>query len=177
MEIASGMAQMHALQPRIIHRDLKAANVLLSATDLDKAVAQVGDFGVAMAMETIKSTLSARGGTGTLVWMPPEAFKGDFSEMSDMFSFAVLMYEVLSLKLPHAGKSTAEITKLSMETFTVSKSLKKRGVSAAEQEKEWIEENPIHTRRQDLNLVQCGCYPALLDWVVMSWLNNLQRGC
>jgi serine/threonine protein kinase len=52
MEIASGMAQMHDLLPTsIIHRDLKAANVLLSATDLDKAVAKVGDFGVAMAME------------------------------------------------------------------------------------------------------------------------------
>ena len=109
MEIASGMAQMHALQPRIIHRDLKAANVLLSATDLDKAVAKVGDFGMAMAMETIKSTQSAGGGLGTLAWMPPEAFKGDFSEMSDMFSFAVLMYEVLSLVLPHAGKSTAHL--------------------------------------------------------------------
>jgi len=36
MEIASGMAQMHALPPRIIHRDLKAANVLLSPTDLGR---------------------------------------------------------------------------------------------------------------------------------------------
>ena len=58
---------------------------MLSATDLDKAVAKVGDFGMAMAMETIKSTQSAGGATGTLAWMPPEAFKGDFSEMSDMF--------------------------------------------------------------------------------------------
>jgi hypothetical protein len=44
------------------------------------------------------------------------------------------MYEVLSLKLPHAGKSAAEITKLSMEACTVSKGLEKRGVTAAEQD-------------------------------------------
>jgi len=55
---------------------------------------------MAMAMETIKSTLSSRSGTGTLAWIPLEAFRGQFSEKSDKFSFAVLMYEVLSLKLP-----------------------------------------------------------------------------
>ena len=121
MEIASGMAQMHALLPTsIIHHDLKAANVLLSATDLDKAVAKVGDFGVPMSMETIKSTQSAGGGTGTLAWIPLEAFRGQFSEKSDKFSFAVLMYEVLSVILPHAGKSTAEITELGRARFKVS---------------------------------------------------------
>ncbi len=92
MEIASGMAAL--LPTRIFHCNLKAANVLLSATDLDRAVAKVGDFGVAMTMETIKSTLSERGSTGTLAWMSPEAFKGNFSEKSDMFSFAMLIYEV-----------------------------------------------------------------------------------
>ena len=139
--------------------------------DLGQAVAKVADFGVAMAMETSKSTASA-GGAGTLAWMPPEAFKGKFSEMSDMFAFAVLMYELMSLMLPHAGKSAAEISKLAMETFTVSKALEKRGVTAAEQQQEWLEEHPLHTRRPDLNLVQRGCPPALLDWVEKSWSDN-----
>ena len=173
MEIASGLAQMHALLPTsIIHRDLKAANVLLSATNLDKAVAKVGDFGVATATQTLKSTLSAGGGTGTLAWMPPEAFGGKFSEKSDIFSLAVLMYEVMSLQLPHAGKSTAEITELARGKFKVSKALEKRGVTAAEQEQEWLEENPLHTRRPDLDLVQHGCPHALLHWVVKSWSDN-----
>jgi poly [ADP-ribose] polymerase 7/11/12/13 len=45
-------------------------------------------------------------------------------------------------------------------------------VTAAEQEQEWLEENPLHTRRPDLNLVQRGCPPALLDWVVKSWSDH-----
>jgi hypothetical protein len=109
---------------------------------------------------------------GALVWMPPKAFSGMFSKKSDMFSFAVLMYEVFSLILPYAGKSTAEITGLVLGKFKVSMALEKRGVTAAEQEQEWIEENPFHTRRQDLDLVQRDCHPALLDWVVKSWSDN-----
>ena len=125
-----------------------------------------------MAMETLKSTLSAGGGTGTVAWMPPEAFSDKFSPMSDAFSFAVVMYEVTSLQLPHAGKSTVAITELARAKFKVSKALEKRGVTAAEQEQEWLEENPLHTRRPDLDLVQHGCPPPLLDWVVKSWSDN-----
>ena len=172
-EIASGMAHLHSLLPTsIIHRDLKAANVLLSLAHLDQAIAKVCDFGVAKTLVTLKSTLSAGGGTGTLAFMPPEAFKGRFSEKSDKFSFAVLTYEVVSLEMPHAGKSIAEITKLAMESFTVSKALEKRGVTAAEQEQEWLEENPFKDRRPDLSLVSPGCPPSLLDWTMKSWSDN-----
>jgi len=125
-----------------------------------------------MTLVTLKSTLSAVGGTGTLAFMPPEAFKGRFSEKSDKFSFAVLTYEVASLEMPHAGKSIAEITKLAMESFTVSKALEKRGVTAAEQEQEWLEENPFKDRRPDLSLVSPGCPPSLLDWTMKSWSDN-----
>ena len=171
-EIASGMDELHSSLPSIIHRDLKAANVLLSSADRDKAVAKVCDFGVAMTLQTLKSTLSAGGGMGTLAFMPPEAFKGKFSEESDMFSFAVVMWEVLSLKVPHDGKSMAEITKMAMETFTVSKALLKRGVTAADQEQEWLEDNPLQDRRPDLDLVSPGCPPALLNFTVKSWSDN-----
>jgi poly [ADP-ribose] polymerase 7/11/12/13 len=54
----------------------------------------------------------------------------------------------------------------------VSKLSEERGVTALEQEREWLEENPLHTRRPDLELVQCGCHPALLEWVEKSWSDN-----
>ena len=105
--------------------------------------------------------------------MPPEAFSDKFSEMSDIFSFAVLMYEVMSLVLPHAGKSTVAITELARGKFKVSKALEKRGVTAAEQEQEWLEENPLHTRRPDLGLVQHSCNMAA---PLPCWTGSWNRG-
>ena len=112
-------------------------------------------------METQKSTLCAGGGTGTLAFMPPEAFNSEFSDKSDMFSFAVLTFEVLPLKVPQAGKSTAEITKLAIECCTVSKALEKRCVTADEQEQEWLEESSFKDRCPNLSLVTPGCPPSL----------------
>ena len=101
----------------IIHRDLKTANVLLSSHKVNVGVAKVGDCGVAMTMETLKSGSSAEGGTGTLAWMAPETFLRKYSraEKGDEVSFAILMKEVVSLILPYAGKGTAEITELAQK--------------------------------------------------------------
>ena len=45
-------------------------------------------------------------------------------------------------------------------------------MTASQQEQERLEENPLHTRRPDLKLVQRGCHPALLEWVEKSWSDN-----
>ena len=176
-EIASGMTELHSLLPNsIIHRDLKAANVLLSSAGSsaggNESVAKVADFGVAMAMETLRSTLSAGGGTGTLAWMAPETFEGKYSNKSDVFSFALLIFEVVSLILPHADKSAAEIQKVVMQKFKVSKALEKRGVTAEEQEAEWFEENPLNARRPNLAHAQPGCPPALVGLMSKCWADD-----
>jgi len=169
LEIATGMSALHDLKS-IIHRDLKTCNVLMSTADLTVAVAKIADFGVAMAIETLPSTVSA--GSGTLAWMAPETFDGKYSEKSDVFSFAVLCFEAVTLSLPYVGKSTAEITNLVMERFKVSKALEKRGVTVAEQKKEWLEENPIHGRRPDMRQIASDCPQALIDWTTQCWADN-----
>jgi len=127
-----------------------------------------------MTIETLRSTTSALGaGAGTLAWMAPETFDGTYSEKSDVFSFAVLCFEVLSLSLPYVGKHTAEITNLVMERFKVNtNALKRRGVVVAEQEKEWLEDNPINDRRPDLSQVTADCPQALMDWTKQCWEDN-----
>jgi serine/threonine protein kinase len=166
-EIAVGMVQLHSLTPNpIIHRDLKAANVLLSSVDPNLAVVKVADFGAAIAMvQTLKCTFSAG---AALARMAPEVFDGKFSQKSDVFSFAVLTFEMVSLKLPHDDKSPQEITDLVRERFKVNKRRENSGVSAAQQEENGSK--TIHS----LNVVRISKKCNLPD--VVEFLRKLYEG-
>ena len=126
-EITEGLQRLHSLRPRaLIHRDLKAANVLLSCGgggsggNLSQAVAKVSDFGVASFMETMASRASAGGvgaaaatsscgagggATGTLAWKAPETFAGRYSTASDVFGLGVTAFELISRRLGEVGSS------------------------------------------------------------------------
>jgi serine/threonine protein kinase len=98
------MDQLLSLTPNaIIHRDPRAADVLLCSVDPNLAVPKVADFGAAIVMvQTLKSTFSEGAAVpalgGTLAWMASEVFDGKLSQKSDVFSFAVLAFEMVSLK-------------------------------------------------------------------------------
>jgi serine/threonine protein kinase len=172
-EIAVGMDFLHSCQPRIIHRDLKPANVLLSSKDFDAAVAKVADFGVSTTLEKTKmSTASAKGGAGTLAWSAPETFKGEYSEKSDTYAFAMVMYETLTFLRPHAGKSAAEINKMGMTKFERMTWLDDLGVSAEVQEANWLKENPLEARRPDLGQVPRDCPEPLLSLMQTCWSDS-----
>jgi len=66
--IAEGVAELHSHKPAIIHRDLKADNVLLSE---DLQTAKVADFGIAKAAETMRSTMATANQTGGTFLSPP----------------------------------------------------------------------------------------------------------
>ena len=92
-DVACGMCELHSLLPRkIIHRDLKAANVLLNQ---DMTLAKITDFGVATTIDTFRSTLSVSGGAaGTMSFKAPESFAGEYSEATDVYAFGITIYEV-----------------------------------------------------------------------------------
>jgi len=110
LDIGKGMRYLHGQNPCIFHRDLKSSNVLLTRIlrSLDQEpVAKVADFGLARAVsEANIDPMTA--GVGTWRWMAPEVF--DFSdgfrydERADIFSFAMVMYEVLHRKIPYGEK-------------------------------------------------------------------------
>ncbi|GMF17706.1 unnamed protein product [Phytophthora lilii] len=95
LHIAEGLAYMHSLNPKVIHRDLKSKNVLLN-NDYE---AKLSDFGVSRE----RLVADANGGpgrfmtpgVGTSFWIAPEVLLGrDYDERADVFSFGVVLSEI-----------------------------------------------------------------------------------
>ncbi|KAK9133581.1 hypothetical protein Scep_013109 [Stephania cephalantha] len=92
--IARGLLYLHQeSQYRIIHRDLKTSNILLDE-DLNP---KISDFGLARLFEESQYVGNTRNVAGTYGYMPPEyAIHGRFSTKSDVFSFGVMVLEIVT---------------------------------------------------------------------------------
>lgn len=176
------MAVLHGIQPvEIVHRDLKAANVLLGEADGGGSVAKVADFGLAKTMETFQSTVRGQtrtrnGGAGTLAWKAPETFKGNYSRKSDVFGFAMIVYETVCRKPPFNGQAEPEILAKLNEAnmFKVNKRLLKKGETAEEQKADWLDDlqESLEERRPDLEHVEIDCPEELRDLMRHCWADD-----
>ena len=115
-QIATGLAAAHA--KGIVHRDLKPENVFITCDDLIKVL----DFGLAKLtrpedllhnpseLRTITQITEAGAIVGTIGYMSPEQVRGDSADVrSDIFSFGVILYEMLSGRRAFTGNTTVAV--------------------------------------------------------------------
>lgn len=103
LQLTEGMS--HAHDAYIIHRDIKPQNVLI----LDNGLVKITDFGIAMALNSSQLT-QTNSVMGSVHYLPPEQASGKGSTIkSDVYSLGILMYELLTGKLPFKGENAVEI--------------------------------------------------------------------
>lgn len=99
--ILSALAQAHS--NGIVHRDLKPENVLLS----DDGRIKVTDFGLARELSTDTDTGSL---VGTVAYLAPEVIKrGKTQTQSDIYSYGIMLYEMLTGRQPYLGSDAIQI--------------------------------------------------------------------
>ena len=100
------LALDHIHMKKMMHRDLKTANVLLTTTGLVK----LGDFGFSRQYEDSLSNPVGSTFCGTPYYLSPELWRrAPYSKKSEMWALGVVLYEVMALKRPFGGKNMDEL--------------------------------------------------------------------
>ena len=106
-QIAKGIREVH--DNNIVHRDLKHLNVFINDSGPLPRV-RIGDFGLACLIENDEQIVSQ---AGTPAYMAPEVAAGDhYSFAADIWSLGVILYALLSSKLPYKGSDNQQVLQL-----------------------------------------------------------------
>ena len=99
--IASGLNYLH--DRGIVHRDLKPGNIFY-----DDGYVKIGDYGLSKHM-AVSQHSGQTVSVGTVHYMAPEIGSGNYTKAIDIYALGVILYEMLTGRLPYTGSSMAEI--------------------------------------------------------------------
>ena len=103
LQVTSGLSVAH--DSYIIHRDIKPQNIMI----LENGIVKITDFGIAVAMNSTQLT-QTNSVMGSVHYLPPEQASGKGATLqSDIYSLGILMFELLTGKLPFKGENAVEI--------------------------------------------------------------------
>ena len=108
-DVSAGLAYLHALNPPIVHQDIKPANILLD----DTGHYAITDFGISSQKGGVHEFYNEDENSGTLAYMAPERFVDGAEPMpqSDIWAFGATLCEILTGKVPfgeEGGKNQME---------------------------------------------------------------------
>ncbi|KAJ2918558.1 hypothetical protein MD484_g1902, partial [Candolleomyces efflorescens] len=105
-EVLVGLAYLHKVP--VIHRDMKAANILVTAT----GKVMIADFGVSALLTTVSSKRNTL--TGTPYWMAPEVIQGvnAYDTKADIWSLGIMIYEMIKGTPPHSNLDKFQVMDL-----------------------------------------------------------------
>jgi len=117
-DIAKGMHYLHTFTPQIIHRDLKSLNLLLFQpvfSTEDVPLVKVSDFGTARMKDLDAEWQTMTKMAGTCHWMAPEVFQGSYDEKVDVYSFSMVLFEIMCEDVPFGDQDGATVLQNSMD--------------------------------------------------------------
>lgn len=153
-DIAKGMEHLHSLDPIIVHRDLKSQNALLTQS-LENAQyhprAKVADFGLSRVLRSSSNFLTRC--VGSWRWMAPEVFStNSYDERVDVFSFGMLMFEVLTQEIPYT------------DAWPLTSTINPR-----------VSLHIVSGQRPNIRLVQKGCPGKVVQLMQECWANTAKE--
>eukprot|EP00198_Chlamydomonas_reinhardtii_P010437 XP_001699774.1 predicted protein [Chlamydomonas reinhardtii] len=107
-EVARGLWHLH--DNGIVHGDIKPANILLASSGEDRRgfTAKLADFGLAHLLPTAANSISTEA-FGSVAYMAPESFNGKVGRATDIYSFGVTLWQMLTGALPFRGMKPAQV--------------------------------------------------------------------